>query len=72
LEIAERHGVTPAQVALTWAMRDGATIAIPKATHPDHVRDNRKALDLVLTAQDLADIDRAFPPPKRAKPLEMI
>ena len=70
--IAARHGATPAQIALAWAMRDGATIAIPKATRPDHVRDNRAAHDLVLTKDDLAEIDRAFPPPTRAKPLEMI
>jgi diketogulonate reductase-like aldo/keto reductase len=71
-KIAERHAATPAQIALAWAMRDGVTIAIPKATRPEHVRDNRRAHDLVLTTQDLADIDRAFPPPTRAKPLEMI
>jgi diketogulonate reductase-like aldo/keto reductase len=70
--IAARHGATPAQIALAWAMRDGATIAIPKATRPDHVRDNRAAHDLVLTKDDLTEIDRAFPPPTRAKPLEMI
>lgn len=70
--IAKRHGATPAQVALAWAMRDGATIAIPKATDLTHVRDNRAAHDLTLSADDLAEIDRAFPPPTRAKPLEMI
>ena len=72
VKIAERHGATAAQVALAWAMRDGATIAIPKATRAEHVRDNRAAHDLVLTPDDLAEIDRAFPPPTRAKPLEMI
>lgn len=72
LKIAERHRASAAQVCLAWAMRDGATIAIPKATRPEHVRDNRAAHDLTLTPDDLADIDRAFPPPTRAKPLEMI
>ena len=72
LKIAERHGASAAQVCLAWAMRDGATIAIPKATLAEHVRDNRAAHDLTLTPDDLADIDRAFPPPTRAKPLEMI
>jgi diketogulonate reductase-like aldo/keto reductase len=70
--VAKRHGATAAQVALAWTMRDGTTIAIPKATLSDHVRDNRAAHDLVLTAEDLAEIDRAFPPPRSAKPLEMI
>jgi len=70
--IAARHDATPAQVLLAWAMRDGATIAIPKASDPSHVHDNRAAHDLVLTQADLAEIDHAFPPPTRAKPLEMI
>jgi diketogulonate reductase-like aldo/keto reductase len=70
--IAKRHGATAAQVALAWTMRDGTTIAIPKATLPDHVRDNRAAHDLTLSVEDLAEIDRAFPPPRRATPLEMI
>ena len=70
--IAQRHSASAAQVALAWTMRVGATISIPKATAPAHVRDNRAAHDLKLTAEDLADIDRAFPPPRRAKPLEMI
>ena len=46
-------------------------IVIPKATQPDHVRDNIKALDVKLDAEDLAALDAAFPPPKRASPLEM-
>jgi diketogulonate reductase-like aldo/keto reductase len=71
-KIAQRHDATAAQVALAWTLRDGATISIPKATAPAHVRDNRAAHDLMLTAEDLAEIDQAFPPPKKATPLEMI
>ena len=47
-------------------------IAIPKASRPEHVRDNRAALDLTLTPEDLAELDRLFPPPRRKQPLEMI
>ena len=46
-------------------------ITIPKATQPEHVRANIKALDVELDAEDLAALDAAFPPPKRAAPLEM-
>lgn len=70
--IAERHGVTAAQVALAWTMRHGHVIAIPKATAPQHVRDNRAAADLRLGEADLAELDAAFPPPARKRPLEMI
>jgi diketogulonate reductase-like aldo/keto reductase len=70
--VAERHGATEFQVALAWAMRDPDVMAIPKATDPDHVRENRRAADLELTAEDLAEIDADFPPPGRRTPLAMI
>ncbi|PWC31970.1 aldo/keto reductase [Azospirillum sp. TSO22-1] len=70
--VAGRHGATPAQVGLAWLLRQEGMIAIPKASSPEHVRENRAALDLRLTGQDLADLDRAFPPPRRAQPLEML
>jgi diketogulonate reductase-like aldo/keto reductase len=70
--LAGKHGATPAQIVLAWAMRQDGVIAIPKASRPEHVRDNRAALDVTLTAEDLAEIDRLFPPPRRRQPLEMI
>jgi diketogulonate reductase-like aldo/keto reductase len=70
--IAERHRVTPLQVALAWVLRQDGVIAIPKAVDPAHVRANRAAADLVLTDEDAAQLDRAFPPPKRETPLEML
>jgi diketogulonate reductase-like aldo/keto reductase len=47
-------------------------IAIPKAVQPAHVRANRAAHDLVLTADDLAELDRAFPPPRKKMRLAML
>jgi diketogulonate reductase-like aldo/keto reductase len=70
--IAESHRATAAQVALAWAVRQPSVCAIPKASTPAHVRENRAALDLELSQADLADLDREFPPPTRAVPLEMI
>jgi diketogulonate reductase-like aldo/keto reductase len=70
--VAERHDATPAQVALAWVLRQDGVIAIPKAGTVDHVHENRRALELELTQQDLAALDRAFPPPTRAQPLEML
>jgi diketogulonate reductase-like aldo/keto reductase len=70
--IAERHaGVTPAQVALAWVLRQDDVCAIPQSSNPEHVRENRGALDVRLTSQDLADLDRTFPPPDRKQPLAM-
>jgi diketogulonate reductase-like aldo/keto reductase len=70
--IAIAHAATPAQVALRWALRERHVIAIPKAGTIAHVQENRRALDLTLTAEDFAALDRAFPPPKGPQPLEML
>jgi diketogulonate reductase-like aldo/keto reductase len=70
--VAARHDATPAQVALAWTLRHDNVVAIPKAARPAHVRDNVKAADLVLTEEDLADIDRAFPAPRGDVPLETL
>ncbi|MHA6686270.1 aldo/keto reductase [Mesorhizobium sp. A556] len=70
--IAARHEATPAQIALAWTMAQPGVIAIPKASRPEHIRQNIAAQDLLLTAEDLAELDRAFPPPRRKEPLEMI
>jgi diketogulonate reductase-like aldo/keto reductase len=71
-EIAARRGATPAQVALAWLLGQDGMIVIPKATRLEHVRDNRGALDVKLEADDLAALDRAFPPPRGRTPLGML
>jgi diketogulonate reductase-like aldo/keto reductase len=70
--IADRHCATSAQVALAWVVRQDGLVAIPKAGTPAHVRENRAALDILLTDEDLAALDRVFPPPTGPQPLEMI
>jgi diketogulonate reductase-like aldo/keto reductase len=67
--IAARLGATPAQVALAWVLRQDSVCAIPQSGRPEHVRENREALDVRLTPQDLADLDDTFPPPDRKQPL---
>jgi diketogulonate reductase-like aldo/keto reductase len=71
-EIARRRGVTAAQIALAWLLRQEATIVIPKASRVAHVRDNRGALDITLTEEELAALDQAFPPPKGKSSLGML
>ncbi|MEG8045925.1 aldo/keto reductase [Sphingomonas aerolata] len=70
--IAGDIGATPAQVALAWVLQRPATIAIPKAASVAHVRENRAAADLLLSAEDLAALDTAFPRPRSPRPLEML
>ena len=59
--VGNRHRVTTAQIALAWALRQTDMMVIPKAATLEHVRENRAALDVRLTDQDLAELDRAFP-----------
>jgi diketogulonate reductase-like aldo/keto reductase len=70
--ISSRLGVTPAQVALAWLLRQPDMIVIPKAVNPTHLKENRAALDLVLTDDDLAELDRAFPPPRKKTRLQTL
>lgn len=70
--IADAHAATPAQIALAWALRKEGVIAIPKASTSGHVEQNRIALEIHLAPDELAALDRAFPPPRRKVPLEMI
>ena len=70
--VARRHGVTPAQVALAWGLRFPHVISIPKASDPAHVRENAAAIDVALTAEDLAEIDAAHKPPQRKRPLDLL
>lgn len=71
-EIGRRHGASPFQIALAWVILSPDVIAIPKASDPDHVRDNRAALDIVLTDDDLVAIDTVFRPPRRKEPLSVL
>jgi diketogulonate reductase-like aldo/keto reductase len=70
--IAERRGVTPAQIALAWLLAQPEVIVIPKSADEKHVAENRGAAELALTADELGALDRAFPRPKKRKPLEML
>ena len=70
--IASRLGRTPSQIALAWVLRQPDVMAIPKAGRVEHVRENRAAIDVSLTPEDIAELDAVFPPPVRKRPLEMI
>ncbi|MGC2410737.1 MAG: aldo/keto reductase [Methyloceanibacter sp.] len=70
--VAARHGATPAQIAIASVLRQEDMMVIPKATTEAHVRENRTALDFELSPADLAELARAFPPPRGAEPLEML
>ena len=70
--IAARQGASPAQIALAWTLRNEGVISIPKASTEAHLRENAEVWKIVLTPEDLAELDTAFPPPRRKQPLAML
>ena len=70
--VASRHDATPAQVALAALIAKPNVMAIPKAVREPHLRENWQAATLALDADDLAALDRAFPPPRHKTRLAMI
>jgi diketogulonate reductase-like aldo/keto reductase len=61
VDVAKKHGRTPRQVALNFLVRRPALFTIPKASRPEHVRENAAALDFTLDQADVAAIEKAFP-----------
>jgi diketogulonate reductase-like aldo/keto reductase len=70
--LASDLGVTAAQLALAWTLRQPGMIAIPKASAVEHVRENRAAADVMLDVDTLAQLDAAFAAPRERRPLEML
>ena len=69
--LARKYGVAAATIALAWTIRAAGVIAIPKTSDPARMRENAAAADLVLDSEDLASLDRVFPPPARKRPLAL-
>jgi aryl-alcohol dehydrogenase-like predicted oxidoreductase len=66
-KIAERHAVTPAQVAIAWTLAQGGhVIPIPGTKRQNCLYENTRAAGVDLTEGDLADLD-AVPPPVGAR-----
>ena len=60
--IAERLGISVAQLALAWTFhQDGVTSAIAGSTKPDHVRQNAGAGDVTLDEATLEEIEELLP-----------
>lgn len=71
-KLASETGHTPAQLALAWLLARPGVVTIPKSSTRERVEENLAALDIELTPQVLAELDRAFPAPRRKQPLEML
>ena len=57
-EVADKHGVSPQQIALAWELaRSECVIPIPGASRPESVRDSAAAVHLQLDDDDLARLN---------------
>ncbi|HEY9850703.1 MAG TPA: aldo/keto reductase [Leptolyngbyaceae cyanobacterium] len=70
--LARQRGVTAAQIALAWVLHQENVIAIPKSSRIEHIEQNYAALNLELSADELAALDTAFPPPTKPVSLQML
>ena len=69
--LAQPLGLTAAQLALAWVLRQPGVIAVAKAAQPAHQRDNLAAAAVELPAPVLAELDRLYPPPRCKQPLAL-
>ena len=72
VDFGKCHGMAPAQAALAWLLAKDDVIVIPKAANAAHLRENLASLKIRLAPAQLAELDRAFPPPRGPSPLEML
>ena len=70
--LAKASGITPAQLALAWLLAQDEVMVIPKCSSVARVEENAAADDIQLTAAQLVELDKIFPPPSRAQALEML
>ena len=70
--LAKASGITPAQMALAWLLAQEGVMVIPKCSSTARVEENAAARDIKLTAAQLAELDRIFPPPTGPRALEML
>jgi diketogulonate reductase-like aldo/keto reductase len=70
--VADQVGCTPAQLALAWLLAQPGVVTIPKSATRERVKENVEALNVTLSPEVLAELDRAFPPPKGKQTLQML
>jgi aryl-alcohol dehydrogenase-like predicted oxidoreductase len=72
-ELAREKSATPAQVSLAWVLAQGEDIVpIPGCKSRAHLEDNLRALELDLSAADLARLNALMPPDPAKGPREQV
>lgn len=70
-QIAADHNATVSQIMLAFTMRDGNSITIPRTGKKEHTLENAGADQILLTEEELAMIDKAYPAPDYKVYLDM-
>jgi diketogulonate reductase-like aldo/keto reductase len=70
--IAQQHGASAAQIAIAWLLHQEQLIVILKSSSSSHVEENRAALDLRLSLNDLKALEAALKPPSKRVALEVL
>ena len=70
-EVASSHNATPQQVLLAFLLSRPNVFPIPRTSSATHAKANARAIDIKLSAEDLALLDSAFPAPRHKVGLDM-
>lgn len=70
-KISEKYNITPIQVLLSFVLSQNNTIAIPKASHLEHMKQNIECLNIQFNSEDLALLNKEFPKPNKKLPLDI-
>lgn len=71
-ELADQKNITVFQLLLAWAIRNNNVLSIPKTSSVEHLKSNLKAVDVSFTNDELELLDRFYPAPTHAVPLDTI
>ncbi len=71
-QIAAAYGTDVFAIMLAFVLRNGNVFAVPKASTPPHTKANREAVEIILSNEEVAQLDKAFPMPSRDYGLDMV
>ena len=72
VQLADKHAVAPSAIALAFLLAKPGILAIPKSSHAERVKDFATAREVKLDAEDVAILDREFPPPECKMALNIV
>jgi diketogulonate reductase-like aldo/keto reductase len=71
-QVAKAHQATPSQILLAFLLAQEGVVPIPRSSQAAHTLENAKAAQIVLTPQELAALDQAFPAPNHKVFLDIV